>query len=194
MPTYLLDTTESGSVVKDEYGLATAVAARPLIGQLWPPAVEGLTGQTGPKGDTGPTGPVGPTGPAGPAGTLAAFSPARGTESQHNVTSTTFVDVASYQAVTFTVGPSGAALISFPARVQSLANAVGVLGLSVDGVDVGNDGLRIVETGASNHVVQEVVTGLSAGTHTARLRARVTGGNMVVTGGNRERPFVIPLG
>jgi len=112
-------------------------------------------------------------------------------ETTHTVTSTSYIDVTSYPALTMqTYG--GDVLLIQRVRIGAVSTGVGALTFGIyGGADVASDGLVVVPTGSVEYVVSWLAVGLAAGSHTFKLRARVTAGSMDIIGAIRERMIAV---
>lgn len=108
----------------------------------------------------------------------------------YSTTSTSFVDVdAAGTSLTLTVTTGGGnMMVVFAGSAQcSPAGNTGYFGLSIDGVDVANDGVVAFATTTTAHPQNVsftwLLTELSAGSHTVILRYKTSGGTLTLHAG-----------
>lgn len=125
---------------------------------------------------------------------VATQSPVTGTEAVQTVTSTTFVDIADMALTVTTNGRP--MLLTANVRIGAVTGGVGILTYGIDATaDVASpiDGITIVQTSNVPVSLPWLATGLAAGSHTFKVRARVTAGSMDITHGRRERLIAVEL-
>lgn len=106
--------------------------------------------------------------------------------SNYTTSSTSFTDVdGAGDALTLTVVTGGGNLwVDFSGVASCTQTYLMYLNLSVDGVDIVDDGILAVYSGAPNPInmsFSRLITGLSAGSHTIILRFKVSNASATMT-------------